>query len=51
MVSTKDRDKINGQISNIVMQVTSEPQQIAVCINKENLFHIGKQSLCRLCFR
>lgn len=34
--SRKDTD-INGQIANAVFQVTSEPPQIAVCINRKNL--------------
>ncbi|MCX5749700.1 MAG: flavin reductase family protein [Candidatus Saganbacteria bacterium] len=36
--STKDGN-INGQIADTVFQVTSEPVQIAVCINKQNLTH------------
>ncbi|MFC1991420.1 rubredoxin [Chloroflexota bacterium] len=32
-------DKINGQISNTVFQITSEPPTIAVSINKNNLTH------------
>lgn len=38
IVSTKNKEgKFNGQIANTVFQVTSEPPQIAVCINKNNL--------------
>ena len=32
-------DKINGQIANTVIQVTSEPPTLAVSINKSNLTH------------
>ena len=31
--------KLNGQIVNTVLQVTSEPPRVAVIINKENLTH------------
>jgi ferric-chelate reductase [NAD(P)H] len=38
IVSSKNREgKFNGQIANTVFQVTSEPPQIAVCLNKNNL--------------
>lgn len=33
------RDKLNGQIVNTVLQVTSEPPRVAVIINKNNLTH------------
>ncbi|MDQ7778577.1 MAG: flavin reductase [Planctomycetota bacterium] len=39
VVSSKLGDLLNGQIANTVFQVTSEPQTIAVCINKQNLTH------------
>lgn len=39
IVSSKSGDKFNGQIANTVFQVTAEPPQIAVCINKQNLTH------------
>jgi len=39
IVSSKGKGKINGQIANTVFQVTSEPPQFSVCINKENLTH------------
>ncbi len=38
ITSTKG-DKFNGQIANTVIQTTSEPQMIAVCLNKQNLTH------------
>ncbi|MEN3014054.1 MAG: rubredoxin [Endomicrobiia bacterium] len=38
IVSTKNKEgKFNGQIANTVFQVTSDPPQIAVCLNKQNL--------------
>lgn len=39
VVSSKKEGKFNGQIANTVFQVTAEPPQISVCINKENLTH------------
>ena len=39
VISSKKGDKFNGQIANTVIQVSSEPPVIAVCINKENLTH------------
>ncbi|MGD0276290.1 MAG: flavin reductase family protein, partial [Syntrophales bacterium] len=39
IVSSTNGERINGQIANSVFQVTSEPQTIAVSINKENLTH------------
>lgn len=39
IVSSKKDDKFNGQIANTVFQVTTEPKQIAVCLNKQNLTH------------
>jgi len=39
IISSKKKDRINGQIANTVFQTTSEPTTIAVCINKENLTH------------
>ncbi len=37
VISSKNSDKHNGQIANTVMQVTSEPIKILICINKNNL--------------
>lgn len=37
IVSSIKDDKFNGQIANVVFQVTSEPPTIAICINKKNL--------------
>jgi flavin reductase (DIM6/NTAB) family NADH-FMN oxidoreductase RutF/rubredoxin len=37
MVSSKDEGRINGQIANAVMQISSDPSTIAVSINKQNM--------------
>ncbi len=38
IVSSKNNEgKFNGQIANTVFQVTAQPPQVAVCINKNNL--------------
>ncbi|MBA3066482.1 flavin reductase [bacterium] len=39
VVSSGGADKYNGQIANTAFQVTAEPPQFAVCINKQNLTH------------
>ena len=39
IVTSRDGDRLNGQIANAVFQVTSKPPQLAVCLNKENLTH------------
>jgi len=39
VVGSRKGDKLNGQIANTVIQVTSEPPTIAVSINKNNLTH------------
>lgn len=39
IVASKEGDRLNGQIANAVMQVTSRPPRIAVALNKENLTH------------
>ncbi len=39
IVCSKKGDSINGQIANTVIQVSSEPPRISVCINKQNLTH------------
>lgn len=39
-IITSHKDgKINGQTANSVFQLTSQPAQIAICINKRNLTH------------
>ncbi|MDP2210307.1 MAG: flavin reductase, partial [Candidatus Aquicultor sp.] len=39
VIGSKKGERLNGQIANTVMQTTSEPPMIAVCINKQNLTH------------
>ena len=39
VVCSKNEDKINGQIANAIIQVTSKPQTIAISINTQNLTH------------
>jgi len=39
IITSKNGDKINGQIVNTVIQVTSDPPRVAVIINKKNLTH------------
>ncbi len=39
VIGSRKEDRINGQICNTVVQVSSEPPIISVCINKENLTH------------
>lgn len=39
IISSKKGDRFNGQIANALMQVTSEPPKVAVCLNKANLTH------------
>ncbi len=37
IVSSKKDNKLNGQIANTVFQVTAEPPQMGISINKQNL--------------
>ena len=39
IVTSSDGEKLNGQIVNTVIQVTSDPPRVAVIINKKNLTH------------
>ncbi len=39
IITSRNEDRLNGQIVNTVIQVTSEPARIAVIINKKNLTH------------
>jgi flavin reductase (DIM6/NTAB) family NADH-FMN oxidoreductase RutF len=39
VVTSHDGERINGQIVNTVIQVTSEPPRVAVIVNKQNLTH------------
>lgn len=45
VLTTNDGRKDNGMIVNTVSQVTSSPNRIAVCINKQNYsYHVVKQT-------
>jgi ferric-chelate reductase [NAD(P)H] len=39
IVTSRDNDRVNGQIINTAIQVTSEPARVAIIINKKNLTH------------
>ncbi len=39
VVGSRKGDRLNGQTANTVIQVSSEPPTISVCINKGNLTH------------
>ncbi|MCD4812795.1 flavin reductase family protein [bacterium] len=39
IVSSHAQDKKNGQIINVASQVTAEPMQVVICLNKQNLTH------------
>jgi ferric-chelate reductase [NAD(P)H] len=39
IVTSKNGDKVNGQVANTLFQVTSEPPTVGVSINKQNLTH------------
>jgi flavin reductase (DIM6/NTAB) family NADH-FMN oxidoreductase RutF/rubredoxin len=39
IVTSKEGDRLNGQVANAVMQVCSTPPIVALAINKENLTH------------
>lgn len=39
IVTSVKEDRLNGQVVNTVIQVTSEPPRVAVIINKKNLTH------------
>ncbi len=39
IVTSRANDRLNGQIVNTVIQVTSDPPRIAVVINKKNFTH------------
>ena len=47
IVTSRNEDRLNGQIVNTVIQVTSAPPRVAVIINKKNLTHeyISKSKL------
>ncbi len=37
VITSRDGERLNGQIANAVIQVTSQPPRLAVALNKENL--------------
>ena len=37
IITSTNNDKINGQIANVLFQITSEPARVAISINKQNL--------------
>ena len=39
IVTSRHEDRLNGQIVNTVIQVTSDPPRVAIIINKKNLTH------------
>ena len=39
IVTSMSKGRLNGQVVNTVIQVTSEPPRVAVIINKKNLTH------------
>ena len=39
IICSKNNDKINGQIANVLFQITAEPPRVAISINKQNLTH------------
>jgi len=39
VICSKNKDKINGQIANVLFQITSDPPVVAISINKQNLTH------------
>ncbi len=39
IISSNNGEKLNGQVANSVIQITSEPITIAISINKKNLTH------------
>ena len=47
IITSLDGDRLNGQIVNTVIQVTSDPARVAVILNNQNLTHefISKSGL------
>ena len=39
IITSHDGERLNGQVVNTVIQVTSDPPRVAVIINKKNLTH------------
>ena len=51
LVTSLDGDRLNGQLINTAIQVTSDPPRLAVIINKKNLTHefISKSRVYAVC--
>lgn len=39
IISSRNGDKLNGQIANTVFQITNDPKTMAISINKDNFTH------------
>lgn len=39
LITSRDGERLNGQVANVAVQVTSKPSRIAIALNKENLTH------------
>jgi flavin reductase (DIM6/NTAB) family NADH-FMN oxidoreductase RutF len=39
IVTAREGDRINGQVSNTVFQAASDPPIVSVCINRQNVTH------------
>ena len=39
ILTSKNKDKVNGQIANALIQMTSDPITLCVCVNNNNLTH------------
>ena len=39
VIAANHNGRLNAQIANTVFQVTSEPAQLAISVNKQNLTH------------
>jgi len=51
IITSCDGERLNGQLVNTVIQVTSDPPRIAVIVNKKNLTHefIAKSGVFAAC--
>ena len=48
VITSNDGTKDNGMIGNTVIQVTSNPMQVVVCINKGNYSHDVIKQTCKM---
>ncbi len=39
LITSREGERLNGQVANVAVQVTSKPSRIAIALNKENLTH------------